>query len=72
MNMTTIDISNLNNVSIGDTVTFWGNNLPIETIETFNQSSSYDMLISAGSKTKTFFIQSTATKRLTGEPVNIH
>ena len=55
MNFTSIDITHLPNIKIGDTVTLWGDQLPIENLEQFNKSSAYDMLISAGSKSVSTF-----------------
>ena len=56
MNMISIDVTHLENVKIGDEVTLWGDGLRIEEIEQMNGASSYDMLISAGSKAVATFI----------------
>ena len=56
MNMISIDVTHLENIKIGDEVTLWGDGLRIEEIEQMNGASSYDMLISAGSKAVAAFI----------------
>jgi len=50
MNMIAIDVTAYPTVTVGEWVTLWGKGLPIETIESFNDAASYDLLIAAGTR----------------------
>ena len=57
MNMIGVDVTHLKKIKIGDESTLWGEGLRIEEIEQMNGASSYDMLISAGSKAEATYIK---------------
>lgn len=44
MDMITIDITDIDNVIIGDTVELWGNNLPVETVAEYCDTNNYELL----------------------------
>lgn len=50
MDMITVDVTDLADVCVGDEVLLWGEELPVEEIEAFNDASSYDLLTTIGNR----------------------
>lgn len=44
MDMISVDVTELNDVRLGDLVELWGENLPVETVATYLETSSYELL----------------------------
>lgn len=52
MDMSVVDLTNCLNAQIGDDVILWGNNLPIEEVINYTQSSAYDVLTAVQNRVK--------------------
>ena len=48
MHLTTIDITDVHNINVGDSVEFWGKNISVTTVAKNANVSTYDLLIRAG------------------------
>lgn len=57
MDMITVDVSDIANVELGDTVELWGENLPIETVADYMETIHYELLTRVSARVPKTYIK---------------